>query len=56
MRMSGLANDFQKGKNINFESNALPLGKKYHLKKELVGGFGPPELPNAPNMKSKASK
>lgn len=56
MRMSGLANDFQKGKNINFESNDPASRQKYHLKKELVGGFGPPELPNAPNMKSKASK
>ena len=38
MRTSGLANDFQKGKNLIFRATALPLGKKYHLKKELVSG------------------
>ena len=45
---------FRKVKQLNFGATALPLGKKYHLKKELVGGFGYSELPNAPNMKSKA--
>ncbi len=57
MRISGPVNDFQSGKKYSkFGATTLPLGKKYHLKTELVGSVEQFTPPKAPIMKSKANE
>ncbi|ROS83717.1 hypothetical protein EEK90_06825 [Muribaculaceae bacterium Isolate-036 (Harlan)] len=58
MRMSGPVNDFQSGKKNYSKLGAMtvPLGKKLHLKTELVGSVEQFTPPKAPIMKSKANE